>query len=105
MRSRGIAYDALVLGIDTRNAALAATGFGLGFVVTLRLHSDPQPAFWGGRIGSTPFRIADLPVGGSIGLVGSLALGRSLRGRHRALSLGAALAPPLMGLLDPLPGL
>jgi hypothetical protein len=88
--------------IKRGDEALAVAGLLLGLTVTRRLHRDPRGGFWTRRIGQTRFRRADLPVGGSIGLLVAGSLPPGLGHRVRALSLGAALAPPLMGLIDPL---
>jgi hypothetical protein len=85
----------------------AALGLTVGVAVTRHAHEAPASPWWDGRVGSTPLRRSDLPVGGVVALL----LARRLRkgGRRGAartvtgLGLGAALGAVGTGLMDPLP--
>jgi len=84
-----------------------ALGAAAGVAVTRHAHEAPAAPWWDERVGSTPLRRSDLPLGGA----GAFLLARSLRTRgHRrtaaavaGLGLGAALGAVGTGLLDPLP--
>ncbi|MCW2648531.1 MAG: hypothetical protein QOD31_3160 [Pseudonocardiales bacterium] len=86
----------------------AALGLAAGVAVTRHAHEAPSSPWWDGRVGTTPLRRSDLPLGG----VAALLLARRLRkaGRRGAartvtgLGLGAALGAVGTGLMDPLPG-
>jgi hypothetical protein len=85
----------------------AALGLAAGVAVTRRAHESPSSPWWDGRVGSTPLRRSDLPVGGVVALL----LARRLRKAGRrgtartvaGLGLGAALGAVGTGLMDPLP--
>jgi hypothetical protein len=85
----------------------AALGLAAGVAVTRHAHEAPASPWWNGRVGTSPLRRSDLPLGGAVALL----LARRLRkaGRRGAartvagLGLGAALGAVGTGLLDPLP--
>lgn len=89
--------------------SIIATGLGAaaGVAVTRHAHASPVSPWWDERVGSTPLRRSDLPMGGTVALV----LSRSLRKRGcrrtarllGGLGVGAALGAVGTGLLDPLP--
>ena len=87
-----------VLNLTAFSAGLAA-----GITVTRRLHSDPAAGKWGERIGTTRFRFANLPVGGTIAIGASVLLPHPLEKPVRALGTGALLGAVGWGLADPLP--
>jgi len=85
----------------------AALGLAAGVAVTRHAHEAPSSPWWDGRVGTTPLRRSDLPVGATVAFV----LARTLRKRGyrgaagvlRGLGLGAALGAVGTGLADPLP--
>ncbi len=88
---------------------IRALAFGLGLAagvrVTQRLHADPHAGRWGERLGRTRLRYANLPVGGTIAIVGSALLPARLGRMTRALGAGALVGAVGCGLVDPLPRL
>lgn len=86
--------------------ALAA-GLALGIVVTRGLHGNPRKVFWNTRLGSSSWRRANLPVGGTLAaIVATLlfALGRAEAATiTSALGVGMALGAIGIGMRDPLP--
>ncbi len=87
------------------NILTFSAGLIAGIIVTRRLHSDPEAGKWGERLGTTRFRFANLPVGGTIALVGSRVLPRRYRPPVRALGAGALIGATGWALVDPLPPL
>ncbi|PZS36151.1 MAG: hypothetical protein DLM58_02405 [Pseudonocardiales bacterium] len=85
----------------------AALGLAAGVAVTRHAHESPSSPWWDGRVGATPLRRSDLPMGGAVALVLARLLRKAgRRGTARAvtgLGLGAALGAVGTGLLDPLP--
>lgn len=80
-----------------------AAGLAAGIVVTRRLHDDPDAGRWGERLGSTRLRYANVPLGGTIALTGSLLVPQRIAGFVRALGLGAVAGAVGYGVFDPLP--
>ncbi|PZS20000.1 MAG: hypothetical protein DLM57_02785 [Pseudonocardiales bacterium] len=85
----------------------AALGLAAGVAVTRHAHESPSSPWWDERVGSTPLRRSDLPVGGTLAFVAARSLRRrghrGTAGVVRGLGLGAALGAVGTGLLDPLP--
>jgi len=90
-------------------ARVVALGLGVaaGIVVTRRAHRAPISPGWAQPVGGTQLRRADLPVGGTLALLISLALRRAGRPRAAsilaALGVGAAAGALGTGVMDPLP--
>jgi hypothetical protein len=88
---------------------IIAAGIGLaaGVAVTRHAHERALSPWWDQRVGSTPLRRSDLPLGGVAALLVARALHRrGHRGAARTvagLGLGAALGALGTGLADPLP--
>ena len=86
-------------------AVAFSAGLAAGIAVTRRLHDDPDAGRWGERIGRTRLRFANLPVGGTIAIAGSLFLPRGVAVPVRALGVGALAGAVGWGMADPLPPL
>jgi hypothetical protein len=82
-----------------------ASGLLAGIVVTRRLHADPDAGLWGKRLGHSRLRYANLPVGGTIALVGSVYAPEAVAGPLRALGFGALAGAVGYGAFDPLPSI
>jgi hypothetical protein len=87
----------------TINRLAFTGGLAAGIVVTKGLHEDPNAGHWGERLGTTNFRQANLPVGGTILLSASLFAPIGTRRLLRALGFGALLGAVGYGVVDPLP--
>jgi hypothetical protein len=85
------------------NLVAFAAGAAAGIKVTRDLHEDPDAGKWGERLGSTRMRYANLPVGGTIALVASIAMPDWGTPFVRALGLGALAGAVGYGIFDPLP--
>lgn len=85
----------------------AALGLAAGVAVTRHAHESPSSPWWDERVGATPLRRSDLPLGGAVALLLARRLRKSgHRGTARTvagLGLGAALGAVGTGLMDPLP--
>jgi len=82
-------------------------GSALGVVVTRGLHRNPAKRFWNTRLGATPLRRANLPVGGALAAVVAGVLVAC--GAYDAavvvggLGIGMAAGAIGVGLAEPLP--
>jgi hypothetical protein len=92
--------------LRTLACAAFAAGAALGIVVTRGLHRNPAKRFWNTRLGNTPWRRANLPVGGTIAAVVAGVLAAcglpSAAFVVGALGLGMAAGAIGVGLMDPL---
>jgi len=77
-------------------------GTAAGLVVTRSIHRQSS-GFWTERVGSTPLRRGDLPVGGTVATALSLIAPGPLRPALRALAVGATLGVAIVAAAEPLP--
>lgn len=78
-----------------------AAGVATGFLVTRRVHATDR-GIWSRRLGSTGYRIGDLPVGGTVATAISLVAPRWARRPLRAWAVGATVGVVAVALSDPL---
>lgn len=86
--------------------AWSIAGSILAIAVTISIEDVPP---WSRRLGRTNLRLANLPVGGTVGMLA--AIGLELAGAHSTATLlagasaAAGLVPPILGGMRPLPTL